>query len=92
MSNDSLLIYVPGDFEEIYGVEGDPDEPQAGLWDAILTCPKTVQGSSKKVKAYHVRPEFSEDLVRHHWVVYQEGPFMYERDMQFAKAFALENH
>lgn len=27
-----------GDFEEVYG--GDPDlrEPQAGLWDAILTC------------------------------------------------------
>ncbi|KAJ3551771.1 hypothetical protein NM688_g4515 [Phlebia brevispora] len=27
-----------GDFEDIYGVEGDPDEPQSGLWDAILTC------------------------------------------------------
>lgn len=34
-SNFSL---VAGDFEEIYGVETDPDEPQAGEWDAILTC------------------------------------------------------
>ncbi|KAJ2932842.1 hypothetical protein H1R20_g4243, partial [Candolleomyces eurysporus] len=34
-SNFSL---VAGDFEEIYGVESDPDEPQSGQWDAILTC------------------------------------------------------
>ncbi|KAF8064870.1 N2227-like protein-domain-containing protein [Lyophyllum atratum] len=34
-SNFSL---VAGDFEEIYGVETDPNEPQAGEWDAILTC------------------------------------------------------
>jgi len=28
-----------GDFEEIYGAEHtDEDEPQAGKWDAILTC------------------------------------------------------
>ncbi|CAK5271691.1 unnamed protein product [Mycena citricolor] len=27
------------DFEEIYGADGhSPDEPQAGQWDAILTC------------------------------------------------------
>ncbi|KAG6899553.1 hypothetical protein C0993_009261 [Termitomyces sp. T159_Od127] len=29
---------VAGDFEEIYGVETDPNEPQAGEWNAILTC------------------------------------------------------
>ncbi|KAF5373492.1 hypothetical protein D9615_009483 [Tricholomella constricta] len=29
---------VAGDFEEIYGVDVDPDEPQGGEWDAILTC------------------------------------------------------
>ncbi|KAF7375361.1 Carnosine N-methyltransferase [Mycena sanguinolenta] len=29
---------VAGDFEEIYGTESDPDEPQSGKWDAILTC------------------------------------------------------
>ncbi|KZP20355.1 N2227-domain-containing protein [Athelia psychrophila] len=31
---------VAGDFEEIYGAEGDADtsEPQAGQWDAVLTC------------------------------------------------------
>ncbi|CAA7263368.1 unnamed protein product [Cyclocybe aegerita] len=34
-SNFSL---VAGDFEEIYGTESDPDEPQHGQWDAILTC------------------------------------------------------
>ncbi|KAF8879826.1 N2227-like protein-domain-containing protein [Infundibulicybe gibba] len=34
-SNFSL---VAGDFEEIYGTDADPDEPQAGQWDAILTC------------------------------------------------------
>jgi hypothetical protein len=28
----------PGDFEEIYGTETDPGEPQSGQWDAILTC------------------------------------------------------
>lgn len=27
-----------GDFEEIYGGESDPNEPQAGLWDAVMTC------------------------------------------------------
>ena len=27
-----------GDFEEVYGGESDPDEPQHGLWDAVLTC------------------------------------------------------
>lgn len=30
--------YSSGDFEDIYGVEGYPDEPQYGLWNAILTC------------------------------------------------------
>ena len=37
-SNFSL---VAGDFEDIYGQQGgeaDPDEPSAGLWDAVLTC------------------------------------------------------
>jgi carnosine N-methyltransferase len=38
-SNFSL---VAGDFEEVYGRqqggEADPDEPSAGLWDAVLTC------------------------------------------------------
>ncbi|KAI9438377.1 N2227-domain-containing protein [Lactarius indigo] len=37
-SNFSL---VAGDFEEVYGQQGgdaDPDEPSAGLWDAVLTC------------------------------------------------------
>ncbi|KAG6830182.1 hypothetical protein H0H87_008958 [Tephrocybe sp. NHM501043] len=34
-SNFSL---VAGDFEEIYGVDADPEEPHAGEWDAILTC------------------------------------------------------
>ncbi|KAJ3515949.1 hypothetical protein NLJ89_g1445 [Agrocybe chaxingu] len=34
-SNFSL---VAGDFEEIYGSESDPDEPQHGQWDAISTC------------------------------------------------------
>ncbi|KAK7460430.1 hypothetical protein VKT23_009149 [Stygiomarasmius scandens] len=34
-SNFSL---VAGDFEEIYGGEADPDEPQSGSWDAVLTC------------------------------------------------------
>ncbi|KAI0249309.1 N2227-domain-containing protein [Lactifluus subvellereus] len=37
-SNFSL---VAGDFEEVYGQqdgEADPNEPSAGLWDAILTC------------------------------------------------------
>ncbi|KAI6120153.1 N2227-domain-containing protein [Pisolithus croceorrhizus] len=35
-SNFSL---VAGDFEEIYGAEDtDENEPQAGKWDAILTC------------------------------------------------------
>ncbi|KAJ4490072.1 N2227-domain-containing protein [Lentinula aciculospora] len=29
---------VAGDFEEIYGGESDPNEPQAGLWDAVMTC------------------------------------------------------
>ncbi|PCH37437.1 N2227-domain-containing protein [Wolfiporia cocos MD-104 SS10] len=34
-SNFSL---VAGDFEEIYGAENNEDEPQAGTWDAIMTC------------------------------------------------------
>ncbi|KAH6903305.1 N2227-like protein-domain-containing protein [Coprinopsis sp. MPI-PUGE-AT-0042] len=34
-SNFSL---VAGDFEEIYGGEPDPDEPQSGHWDAVVTC------------------------------------------------------
>ncbi|KAI9459315.1 N2227-domain-containing protein [Russula earlei] len=37
-SNFSL---VAGDFEEVYGQqdgEPDPNEPSAGLWDAVLTC------------------------------------------------------
>ncbi|KAH8112811.1 N2227-domain-containing protein [Phellopilus nigrolimitatus] len=29
---------VAGDFEEVYGSENDDSEPQAGQWDAILTC------------------------------------------------------
>jgi len=31
---------VAGDFEEIYGTdeEKDPDDPSAGIWDAVLTC------------------------------------------------------
>ena len=37
-SNFSL---VAGDFEDVYGQQdgdADPDEPSAGLWDAVLTC------------------------------------------------------
>ena len=37
-SNFSL---VAGEFEEVYGRQdggADPDEPSAGLWDAVLTC------------------------------------------------------
>ncbi|KAJ3800951.1 N2227-domain-containing protein [Lentinula aff. detonsa] len=34
----SVFSLVAGDFEEIYGKESDPNEPQAGLWDAIMTC------------------------------------------------------
>jgi len=34
-SNFSL---VAGDFEEIYGSEAHSDEPQSGLWDAVMTC------------------------------------------------------
>ncbi|KXN89205.1 UPF0586 protein C9orf41 [Leucoagaricus sp. SymC.cos] len=29
---------VAGDFEEVYGSESNPDDPQHGLWDAVLTC------------------------------------------------------
>jgi len=30
---------VAGDFEEVYGTDGnEDDEPQSGLWDAVLTC------------------------------------------------------
>ncbi|GBE83482.1 Carnosine N-methyltransferase [Sparassis crispa] len=29
---------VAGDFEEIYGAEDSPEEPQSGQWDAVLTC------------------------------------------------------
>ena len=33
------LTFPTGDFEDIYGPdEYDGDEPQAGLWDAIVTC------------------------------------------------------
>lgn len=41
--DDSSRLCI-GDFEEIYGVEPDPNanegdhEPQAGEWDAVLTC------------------------------------------------------
>ncbi|KAI0342396.1 N2227-domain-containing protein [Trametopsis cervina] len=40
LSADSNFSLVAGDFEEIYGGEEDedPEEPQAGLFDAILTC------------------------------------------------------
>uniref|UniRef100_A0A0W0FG11 carnosine N-methyltransferase n=1 Tax=Moniliophthora roreri TaxID=221103 RepID=A0A0W0FG11_MONRR len=34
----SNFSFVAGDFEEIYGAETGSDEPQAGLWDGILTC------------------------------------------------------
>ena len=37
-SNFSLIA---GDFEEVYGQQDgneDPDEPSAGVWDAVLTC------------------------------------------------------
>ena len=60
-------------------------------WEDVFICPKPVQGSQKKVKAYHARSEFLQKLVWRHWDVYQEGPFMYEVGIQFAKAFALEN-
>lgn len=34
-----ILTFLTGDFEDIYGPdEYDGDEPQAGLWDAIVTC------------------------------------------------------
>lgn len=39
LPSNSNFSLVAGDFEEIYGPdEYDEDEPQAGLWDAILTC------------------------------------------------------
>jgi len=41
LSPDSDFSLVAGDFEEIYGAEESDDndqEPQAGRWDAILTC------------------------------------------------------
>lgn len=60
-------------------------------WTNVFTCPKPGPGSSKKVKAYHVKPQFAEALVQKHWAVYQEGPVMYEIGQQFAKAFAMEN-
>jgi len=34
----SKFSLVAGDFEEIYGSETHPDEPQSGQWDAIMTC------------------------------------------------------
>ncbi|KAF6745474.1 N2227-domain-containing protein [Ephemerocybe angulata] len=35
----SKFSLVAGDFEEIYGSDDhDPDEPQYGQWDAIMTC------------------------------------------------------
>lgn len=43
-----LTVRNSGDFEEIYGGESDPDEPQAGEWDAVMTCffIDTVRGNS----------------------------------------------
>ncbi|KAG9101408.1 hypothetical protein FRC06_003049 [Ceratobasidium sp. 370] len=39
---DPGTLLVLGDFEEIYGVDSDPNstepEPHAGEWDAVLTC------------------------------------------------------
>ncbi|TRM67153.1 N2227-like protein-domain-containing protein [Schizophyllum amplum] len=36
---DSGFSYVAGDFEEIFGdTESEQSEPQAGQWDAVLTC------------------------------------------------------
>lgn len=29
---------VAGDFEEIYGVQEDPNRDEANQWDAVLTC------------------------------------------------------
>ena len=60
-------------------------------WYSVFTCPKPLPGNHKKVKSYHVKEQFAEQLVHHHWEVYQEGPWMYEIGHQFAKAFALEN-
>ncbi|KIK68422.1 hypothetical protein GYMLUDRAFT_91958 [Collybiopsis luxurians FD-317 M1] len=34
----SSFSLVAGDFEEIYGGASDPNEPQHGLWDAVMTC------------------------------------------------------
>lgn len=34
----SEFSLVAGDFEEIYGGQSAEGEPQAGQWDAILTC------------------------------------------------------
>ncbi|MCO5566298.1 hypothetical protein L7F22_019974 [Adiantum nelumboides] len=45
-------------------------------WAAVFVCPKPIPGSQKKVKAYHVWTEFLQKLVRRHWDVYQEGPFI----------------
>lgn len=46
----SLFLNVLGDFEEIYGTEYEEGdlEPQAGQWDAVLTCffIDTVRGCS----------------------------------------------
>lgn len=33
-----LTCPFAGDFEEIYGGEPVPGEPEAGIWDAVLTC------------------------------------------------------
>ena len=49
-----------------------------------------VTRSSKKVKAYLVRPKLAEKLVHRHWDVYQEGPFNHEVGLHFSKAFAIE--
>ena len=39
MSDPGLSRCWIGDFEEIYGSHyNDPDEPQSGQWDAVLTC------------------------------------------------------
>ncbi|KAF5366124.1 hypothetical protein D9757_010946 [Collybiopsis confluens] len=38
LTRGSSFSLVAGDFEEIYGGESHPDEPQHGLWDAVMTC------------------------------------------------------
>ena len=63
---------IPGQFMEIT-ISSIKSEVRCFL------APKPSLGTTtKKIKAYHVKPEFGEALVHHHWDVYQEGPFMYE--------------